>query len=54
VPDVVVVTRGTAAVVRSEGEPVLARLPGQHGSVSTAERLVPLLVHPAPAASSSG
>lgn len=53
VPDVVVVTRGTAAVVRSEGEPVLARLPGQHGSVTDAERLVPLLVHPAPAASPS-
>jgi predicted AlkP superfamily pyrophosphatase or phosphodiesterase len=47
VPDVVAVTRGTAAIVRSEGEPVLARLPGQHGSVTDAERLVPLLVHAA-------
>jgi hypothetical protein len=45
VPDVVAVTRGTAAIVRSEGEPVLAKLPGQHGSVTDAERLVPLLVH---------
>jgi hypothetical protein len=45
VPDVVAATRGTAAIVRSEGEPVLARLPGQHGSVTDAERLVPLLVH---------
>jgi predicted AlkP superfamily pyrophosphatase or phosphodiesterase len=50
VPDVVAVTRGTAAIVRSEGEPVLARLPGQHGSVTDAERLVPLLVHAADAA----
>jgi predicted AlkP superfamily pyrophosphatase or phosphodiesterase len=47
VPDVVAVTRGTAAIVRSEGEPVLAKLPGQHGSVTDAERLVPLLVHSA-------
>ena len=45
VPDLVAVTHGTAAIVRSEGEPVLARLPGQHGSVTDAERLVPLLVH---------
>ncbi len=53
VPDVVAVTRGTAAIVRSEGEPVLARLPGQHGSVTDAERLVPLLVHAADAATDS-
>ena len=45
VPDLVAVTHGKAAIVRSEGEPVLARLPGQHGSVTDAERLVPLLVH---------
>jgi hypothetical protein len=45
VPDVVAVTHGTAAIVRSEGEPVLARMPGQHGSVTDAERFVPLLVH---------
>ncbi|MEJ2869125.1 nucleotide pyrophosphatase/phosphodiesterase family protein [Actinomycetospora sp. OC33-EN08] len=43
VPDLVVAMRGTAAVVRTEGEPVLARLPGQHGSTTDAERLVPLL-----------
>jgi hypothetical protein len=49
VPDVVAATRGTAAIVRSEGEPVLARLPGQHGSRTDAERLVPLLVHAADA-----
>ena len=50
VPDLVVATTGTAAVVRSESEPVLARLPGQHGSTTAAERLVPLLVHSADAA----
>ncbi|WP_396027457.1 alkaline phosphatase family protein [Actinomycetospora sp. TBRC 11914] len=54
VPDVVAVTRGSAAVVRSEGEPVLARLPGQHGAVTDAERFVPLLVHAADAASPAG
>lgn len=52
VPDVVAATRGNAAIVRSAGEPVLAKLPGQHGSRSDAERLVPLLVHAADAASS--
>jgi hypothetical protein len=50
VPDVVAVTRGGTAIVRTEGEPVLARLPGQHGSVTDAERYVPLLVHAAGAA----
>jgi hypothetical protein len=42
--DVVVATRGTAAVVRSEAEPDISRLVGQHGSLSTAEQLVPLKV----------
>ncbi|WP_018334028.1 alkaline phosphatase family protein [Actinomycetospora chiangmaiensis] len=50
VPDLVVALRGTAAVVRSVDEPVLARLPGQHGSTTTAERLVPLLLHAVDAA----
>jgi predicted AlkP superfamily pyrophosphatase or phosphodiesterase len=50
VPDVVAATRGNAAIVRSEGEPVLAKLPGQHGSRTDAEQLVPLLVHAADAA----
>lgn len=54
VPDVVAVTRGGTAIVRTEGEPVLARLPGQHGSVTDAERYVPLLVHAAGAAPSVG
>ncbi|MHC1559342.1 alkaline phosphatase family protein [Actinomycetospora sp. C-140] len=43
-PDVVVALRGTAAVVCTEAEPVLSRLPGQHGSVSAEEQRVPLLV----------
>lgn len=47
VGDVVVALHGTAAVVRSEAEPFLSTLPGQHGSFTTAEQLVPLLVHPA-------
>ena len=42
--DVVVAARGTAAVVRSVAEPFLATMPGQHGSLSRAEQLVPLLL----------
>lgn len=42
--DVVVATRGTAAVIRSEAEPDISRLPGQHGSLSSAEQLVPLRI----------
>lgn len=48
VGDVVVALRGTAAVVRSEAERFLSTLPGQHGSFTAAEQLVPLLVHAAP------
>ena len=44
--DVVVALRGTAAVIRSEAEPVLSSFPGQHGSFTPAEQLVPLLLHP--------
>lgn len=44
--DVVVALRGTAAVVRSEAEPVISTLPGQHGSLSAEEQLVPLLLAP--------
>ncbi|MBW0088640.1 alkaline phosphatase family protein [Pseudonocardia sp. KRD-184] len=44
VGDVVVAARGTAAVVRSEAEPLISRMPGQHGSLTTAEQLVPLLL----------
>jgi hypothetical protein len=43
VPDAVVALRGTAAVVRTEEEPLLSRLPGQHGSLTAEERYVPLL-----------
>ncbi|ANY07203.1 alkaline phosphatase family protein [Pseudonocardia sp. HH130630-07] len=42
--DVVVALRGTAAVLRTEAEPWLSRFPGQHGSFTGAEQLVPLLV----------
>lgn len=45
--DVVVAMHGTAAVVRTEAEPFLSTFPGQHGSFTTAEQLVPLLVHAA-------
>jgi Type I phosphodiesterase / nucleotide pyrophosphatase len=42
--DVVVAARGTAAVVRSVAEPFIAKMPGQHGSLSKDEQLVPLLL----------
>ncbi|HEY4420051.1 MAG TPA: alkaline phosphatase family protein, partial [Pseudonocardia sp.] len=42
--DVVAAARGTAAVIRSVAEPVISRLPGQHGSLTVEEQLVPLLV----------
>ncbi|WP_226358087.1 MULTISPECIES: alkaline phosphatase family protein [unclassified Pseudonocardia] len=45
--DVVVAMHGMAAVVRTEAEPFLSTFPGQHGSFTTAEQLVPLLVHAA-------
>lgn len=44
VGDVVVAMRGGAVVVRSDAEPVIARMPGQHGSLTADEQLVPLLV----------
>lgn len=43
--DVVVAARGTAGVVRTVAEPVVSRMPGQHGSLSAEEQLVPLLLH---------
>lgn len=42
--DVVVAARGTAAVTRSVAEATLSALPGQHGSLSSEEQLVPLLL----------
>lgn len=41
--DVVVAARGDAAIVRSEAEPHISTMPGQHGSLTAAEQLVPLL-----------
>lgn len=41
--DVVVAMAGSAAVTRSRAEPLLSGLPGQHGSLTAAEQLVPLL-----------
>jgi hypothetical protein len=40
--DIVVAARGSAAIVCSITEPFLAAMPGQHGSLSAAEQLVPL------------
>jgi hypothetical protein len=42
--DVVVAMRGNAAVVRSQAEPGISALPGQHGSLTPDEQEVPLLV----------
>jgi type I phosphodiesterase/nucleotide pyrophosphatase len=42
--DVVAAARGATAIVRPDVEPVISTMPGQHGSLSAAEQLVPLLV----------
>lgn len=42
--DVVVAARGSAAVIRSKAEPFLAKLVGQHGSLTAAEQRIPLLL----------
>jgi predicted AlkP superfamily pyrophosphatase or phosphodiesterase len=42
--DLVVAARGTSAVVRATAEPVLARFTGHHGSLTSAEQLVPLIL----------
>ncbi|MEV0890765.1 nucleotide pyrophosphatase/phosphodiesterase family protein [Promicromonospora sp. NPDC050262] len=42
--DVVVAAQGSSVVVRSKAEARLSRFVGHHGSLSDAERLVPLLV----------
>ncbi len=42
--DVVVAARGAAAVIRSEAEPLISTMPGQHGSLTAAEQHVPLLL----------
>jgi hypothetical protein len=43
--NVVVAARGSAAVTRTVAEPVISKLPGQHGSLSAEEQLIPLLLH---------
>jgi hypothetical protein len=42
--DVVAAARDTTAIIRSVVEPAISRMPGQHGSLSAEEQLVPLLV----------
>jgi hypothetical protein len=42
--DVVVAARGSAAVVRRKVEPLESSLIGHHGSLTTAEQRVPLLL----------
>jgi predicted AlkP superfamily pyrophosphatase or phosphodiesterase len=42
--DVVAAARGSAAMVRRTVEPIESSLIGQHGSLTTAEQLVPLLI----------
>jgi hypothetical protein len=44
--DLVVAARGGTAVIRSQGEPHLSWMPGQHGSLTPDEQLVPLLLAP--------
>jgi hypothetical protein len=42
--DVVVAARGGTAVIRSRAEKMISRMPGQHGSLTADEQLVPLLL----------
>ena len=42
--DVVAAARGTAGIMRRTAEPLLSSLIGQHGSLTTAEQRVPLLL----------
>lgn len=42
--DVVAAARGATAIIRPDAEPTISVMPGQHGSLSSAEQLVPLLV----------
>ena len=43
--DVVAAARGSTVLVRADAEPVLTELVGQHGSLTPAELLVPLLAY---------
>jgi hypothetical protein len=42
--DVVAAARGGTAVIRSRAEKMISRMPGQHGSLTADEQLVPLLL----------
>jgi len=42
--DVVAAARGSAAIVRRTTEPIESALVGQHGSLTTAEQRIPLLI----------
>jgi len=42
--DVVAVARDTAGVIRTKAEPFISAMVGQHGGLTSAEQLVPLLV----------
>ena len=42
--DVIAAARGTSGVIRSVAESFLSGLIGQHGSLTPAEQLVPLLI----------
>ena len=44
VGDVVAAMHGGAVVIRPDAEPFLSTFPGQHGSLTSSEQLVPLLV----------
>ncbi|HTS96720.1 MAG TPA: alkaline phosphatase family protein, partial [Streptosporangiaceae bacterium] len=45
--DVVAAPAGPAALVATRGEPRESRLTGMHGSLTSADQLVPLLTRPA-------
>ena len=42
--DIVAVARGALAIVRTQAEPGLSALPGQHGGLTPDEQWVPLLL----------
>jgi Type I phosphodiesterase / nucleotide pyrophosphatase len=46
--DVVAAAAGSTGIVATQAEPLESALVGMHGSLTTAEQLVPLLVHEAP------
>ena len=43
VGDIVAIGRGESSVIRTDGELVMARMPGQHGALTDDELLIPLL-----------